>query len=105
MSMVQHSEPAGSHDEFVDSQSWLPLYRAMLVAREIDRKERDLVRRGLAFFHVSGAGHEGTAALAPHLGAADWIHGHYRDKALLVARGVPIHEFFLSLLCRAGSHS
>lgn len=103
--MVHDNEPLGSQDEFIDGQNGLSLYRAVLAAREIDLKEQELVRRGLAFFHVSGAGHEGTAALAAHLTSADWLHCHYRDKALLLARGLPIREFFLSLLCRAGSHS
>src|SRR5207248_5883681 len=30
---------------------------------------------------------------------------HYRDKALLLMRGIPVREFFLSLFCKAGSHS
>lgn len=89
----------------VPSSLNLAFYRAMVMAREIDRVELDLVRRGLAFFHVSGAGHEVTACLARHLTPDDWLHVHYRDKALLLARGLPIEEFFASLLCRAGSHS
>src|SRR5689334_20589259 len=36
---------------------------------------------------------------------ADWLHLHYRDKALMLARGVRVSEFFLSLLCKEGSHS
>src|SRR5216684_1597901 len=88
-----------------DNEKWLSLYRHLLAAREIDRFELEYVRRGLAFFHVSGAGHEATAALGPHLAPEDWLHCHYRDKALLLARGVPIDEFFLSLFCKAGSHS
>jgi hypothetical protein len=35
----------------------------------------------------------------------DFLHCHYRDKAVLIARGVPIVEFFDSLLCKASSHS
>ncbi|MFO0869086.1 MAG: thiamine pyrophosphate-dependent enzyme [Pirellulales bacterium] len=84
---------------------WQPLLRAMLTAREIDRCEQDLVRQGRAFFHVSGAGHEASAVLAAHLTPADWLHLHYRDKALLLARGLPPEEFFLSLLCKADGHS
>ncbi|HQU43662.1 MAG TPA: thiamine pyrophosphate-dependent enzyme [Pirellulales bacterium] len=88
-----------------DLARWLDLYRTMVTAREVDRVELELVRRGLAFFHVSGAGHEGTACFARHLRPSDWLHVHYRDKALLLARGLPLDEFFASLLCRAGSHS
>jgi 2-oxoisovalerate dehydrogenase E1 component len=77
----------------------------MLAAREIDERERVLVAQNLAHFQVSGAGHEAMAVLARHLTDQDWLHLHYRDKSLLLARGMPVEEFFLSLLCRAGSHS
>ena len=81
------------------------LFRLMWTAREVDRVELNLVRQGHACFHVSGAGHEAIAALASHLTPADWLHLHYRDKALMLARGVRASQFFLSLLCRQGSHS
>ncbi|MBD3306328.1 transketolase, partial [candidate division KSB3 bacterium] len=87
------------------SQNFLDLYRAMRMAREIDLLEEEFTHRGEAFFHVSGAGHEGTVALAPHLMAQDWLHCHYRDKALMLARGMPPDMFFNSLFCKADSHS
>jgi 2-oxoisovalerate dehydrogenase E1 component len=83
----------------------LRLYRWMRCARAIDEVERELVARGEAFFHVSGAGHEATAALAEFLRADDYLHCHYRDKALLIARGLPVVSFFDSLLCNAESQS
>lgn len=77
----------------------------MVTARWVDRVEMELVNRGEAFFHVGGAGHEASAALAAHLTPADWLHLHYRDKALMLARGIPASEFFHSLVCSAQSHS
>lgn len=88
-----------------DIPTMLRLHRAMFLAREIDRVERDLVKQGLAHFHVSGAGHESTALLSDYLGPQDWLHLHYRDKALLLARGFPIVEFFEGLLATGPSHS
>ncbi|WP_421759711.1 beta-ketoacyl-ACP synthase 3 [Devosia sp.] len=88
-----------------DIPTMLRLHRAMFVAREVDRVEQDLVKQGLAHFHVSGAGHEATALVADYLGPQDWLHLHYRDKALLLARGLPIAEFFRSLLATGSSHS
>lgn len=88
-----------------DIPTMLRLHRAMFLAREIDRVERDLVKQGLAHFHVSGAGHESTALVADYLGAQDWLHLHYRDKALLLARGMPVVEFFRGLLATGPSHS
>jgi 2-oxoisovalerate dehydrogenase E1 component len=83
----------------------LELLRVMGLARQLDRVEMELVNRGEAFFHVGGAGHESSAALARHLLPADWLHLHYRDKALMLARGLPPAQFLHSLLCTAESHS
>jgi 2-oxoisovalerate dehydrogenase E1 component len=83
----------------------LASYRHMLRARQIDRIETEYVRRGVAFFSVSGAGHEATAVLADFLGDDDWLHCHYRDKALMLARGISARMFFLSLFNKDGSHS
>ena len=80
-------------------------WRTMVVARWVDRMEMELVNRGEAFFHVGGAGHEASAVLASHLEPRDWLHLHYRDKALMLARGIRPAEFFHSLLCTAASHS
>jgi 2-oxoisovalerate dehydrogenase E1 component len=89
----------------MDRARALALWRTMVTSRWVDRVEMELVNRGEAFFHVGGAGHEATAALAAHLVPQDWLHLHYRDKALMLARGIPPAEFFHSLLCTAQSHS
>lgn len=81
------------------------LYTTMVTAREMDLLEQSYTGRGEAFFHVSGAGHEGTVALADHLGPQDWLHCHYRDKALMLARGIAPRMFFLSLFNKGESHS
>lgn len=83
----------------------LELHRILWTARWVDQVEMELIHRGEAFFHVGGAGHEASAALAAHLDLNDWLHLHYRDKALMLARGVPPSEFFHSLLCTGQSHS
>lgn len=77
----------------------------MVMARTVDRVEMELVNRGEGFFHVGGAGHEASVALALHLTPADYLYPHYRDKALMLARGVPAEQFFHGLLCTAGSTS
>ena len=83
----------------------LGLYRIMLVARHVDEVEAEMTSGGEAFFHVSGSGHEGSAVLNLSLIPEDWLHLHYRDKALMLARGIPPVMFFHSLLCNAASHS
>jgi len=88
-----------------DIPTMLRLHRAMFLAREVDRVEQSLIKQGLAHFHVSGAGHESTALIADYLGKQDWLHLHYRDKALMLARGMPLVEFFRGLLATGPSHS
>ncbi len=83
----------------------LNIYRVMLTARQIDEVSREITQRGEAFFHVSGAGHEASAAVAPHLTGDDWLHCHYRDKALLLARGLSVRSFFDCMLCNDRSSS
>lgn len=89
----------------MNTSQLLKLYRAMVTARQIDQLEQELTKRGEAFFHVSGAGHEASVALAPHLIDDDWLHCHYRDKALMIARGITPRSFFDSLYCKDTSHS
>ena len=89
----------------MDKAQLLQLFEAMVTAREIDALEQEVTSRGEAFFHVSGAGHEASVALAPHLIPEDWLHCHYRDKALMIARGLTARDFFDSLYCNDHSHS
>lgn len=83
----------------------LSLFRFMVMGRTVDRVEMELVNRGEAFFHVGGAGHESVVALAGHLLPGDYLHPHYRDKALMMARGLPADEFFHALFGSAASAS
>src|SRR5215813_14348715 len=102
--MMSHAtELMSPHDSSV--ASWLELYRVMLQARRLDELETQLVARGQAFFHVSGAGHEGSAVLNSFLNEDDYLHLHYRDKALMLARGISSEQFLHNLLCNAKSHS
>ncbi|MCK4514483.1 MAG: transketolase, partial [Spirochaetaceae bacterium] len=87
------------------TRTLLPLYRYMVTAREMDLIEEEYTGRGEAFFHVSGGGHEASVMLQPHLTEDDWLHCHYRDKALMLARGISAEMFFMSLFNKDGSHS
>lgn len=89
----------------MDCTRLINVYRAMVTAREIDRIEQELTSRGEAFFHVSGAGHEAVAGLNCFLTPEDWLHCHYRDKALMIARGMSPRHFFDSLYCKHEAHA
>ena len=99
-----HSVNAALNSDNIE-KTYLQIYRDMLAARVIDRYEDQYTSSGAAFFHVSGGGHEATASLAPFLIPDDYLHLHYRDKALMLARGITIEMFFHSLFCKDASHS
>ena len=101
---------AAPHDILNLAGGWnapqlLGLYRAMLTAQTVDRIEQELCAAGEAFFQISGLGHEGAAALNLVLKPQDWIHPHYRDKALMIARGITPQNWFDSVLSNAGNYS
>lgn len=83
----------------------LAVYRAMCIARRLDETEALLAQQGEAYFYIPGAGHEAIAALGPHLTPADWLHCHYRDKALALYRGMTAADCLNALLSKAPSNS
>src|SRR5262249_15028678 len=64
-----------------------------------------LVRAGEVFFYISCAGHEGMAVVNRHLLPDDWLHLHYRDTALVLARGMPLETYLDGILANALSPS
>lgn len=89
----------------IDKQQLLQLYGYMVASRESDIVEAELVNSGEANFLASSKGHEGSTLLAPFLIKDDWLHCHYRDKSLMLARGISNEMFFYSALAKAESHS
>lgn len=81
------------------------LLRTMLLAREGDRREGLLMRQGHGFFQVGGAGHEPLAALAALLQPDDVIFPSYRDRALMLARGVTPAALARDFFALAGAES
>ncbi|RLA42985.1 MAG: transketolase, partial [Gammaproteobacteria bacterium] len=83
----------------------LEIYRPMVASRYTDHLQSAAAQRGEVFFYIPSSGHEAAAALAPHLIAADWLHLHYRDRALAYARGVSFESAFHGLFGKAESCS
>ena len=80
-------------------------YRHMIASRYTDQIQADAAQRGEVFFYIPSSGHEASALIAPHLIPSDWLHLHYRDRALAYARGVTYQTVFDGLFSRASSNS
>ena len=83
----------------------LDFLRLMLLSREGDRREGILLRQSKGWFQVSGMGHEAIGALALHLNQDDWIYPYYRDRALMLARGMSNYDLALAYLAKRESSS
>ena len=108
---TRESTPVVAHRRYtdrvapLDGEGWLDTYRAMALARAADAAEADLTSRGLAFFSCPCSGHESMAVLARLLSGEDWLHLHYRDKALWIARGLPPSALLHNVVASADSPS
>jgi len=83
----------------------LDLLRVMAHSREGDRREAILFRQGRAWLQVPGAGHEALAALVPHLRPTDYLYPYYRERAMMLARGISNYQIALALFGKAESCS
>ena len=73
----------------------LRLLTILLESRHGDLREQNLNRQGKGHFHVSGMGHEGLAALGFAMVEGDYVCPYYRDRGLVLSRGVASRELAL----------
>jgi pyruvate dehydrogenase E1 component alpha subunit len=74
----------------------LRLYRAMRRARFFDEKAMTLQRQGRLGVYAPFMGQEAAqVGVGLALGEGDWVVPSYRETALLLTRGVPIHVLLL----------
>ncbi len=66
----------------------LDLLKLMYLSREGDRREGVLHRQSKGWFQVAGMGHETMAVLGQLLEPGDYLFPYYRDRALVLSRGV-----------------
>lgn len=83
----------------------LDFLRLMMSSREGDRREGILLRQSKGWFQVSGMGHEALAALAFCLREDDWLFPYYRDRALMLARGMTQEQLALAYFAKRDSSS
>ena len=83
----------------------LRLLTILLESRHGDLREQSLNRQGKGHFHVSGMGHEALAAISLASEEGDYICGYYRDRALVLGRGVTSAELALDYFAKRKGQS
>jgi 2-oxoisovalerate dehydrogenase E1 component len=83
----------------------LRLLTILLESRHGDLREQNLNRQGKGHFHVSGMGHEGLAALGVAMTEGDYVVPYYRDRGLVLGRGVASRELALDYFAKRKGQS
>ncbi len=77
----------------------------MLESRHADLREQNLNRQGKGHFHVSGMGHESLAAISMLMEPDDYIVPYYRDRGLVLGRGMTTRELALEYFAKRNTGS
>ena len=78
----------------------LRLLTIMLESRHADLREQNLNRQGKGHFHVSGMGHEALAAVSVQMDPGDYIVPYYRDRGLVLGRGMTTQQLALEYFAK-----
>src|SRR5262249_60372115 len=76
-----------------------------LESRHADLCGENLVRQGKGPFHVSGMGHEGLAAVSIQMETDDYIVSYYRDRGLVLGRGMTTRQLGLEYFAKRNTGS
>ncbi len=91
--------------ELLSAKEAEQLLRVLLTSREGDLREQSLIRQGKGWFHIAAMGHEGLAALGLALEADDYLFPYYRDRALVLQRGLSNYDVALSFYAKRDASS
>src|SRR5881398_2698494 len=83
----------------------LQLLRIILESRHADLREQNLIRQGKGHFHVSGMGHEALAAVSIQMEPDDYIVSYYRDRGLVLGRGMTTRQLGLEYFAKRNTGS
>src|SRR5437763_5187077 len=83
----------------------LRLLTILLESRHGDLREQNLNRQGKGHFHVSGMGHEALATISIQMQEDDYIVTFYRDRALVLGRGVSSQQLAIDYFAKAKGES
>jgi 2-oxoisovalerate dehydrogenase E1 component len=83
----------------------LRLLTIILESRHADLREQNLNRQGKGHFHVSGMGHEALAAVSIQTEQDDYIVSYYRDRGLVLGRGMTTRQLSLEYFAKRNTGS
>ncbi len=83
----------------------LRLLTTILESRHADLREQNLNRQGKGHFHVSGMGHEALAAVSIQMEPDDYIVSYYRDRGLVLGRGMTTRQLGLEYFAKRNTGS
>src|SRR6184192_2809801 len=83
----------------------LRLLTVILESRHADLREQNLNRQGKGHFHVSGMGHEALAAVSIQMEPDDYIVPYYRDRGLILGRGMTTRQLGLEYFAKRNTGS
>jgi len=83
----------------------LRLLTTILESRHADLREQNLNRQGKGHFHVSGMGHEALAAVSVQMEPDDYIVSYYRDRGLVLGRGMTTRQLGLEYFAKRNTGS
>src|SRR5882762_6816338 len=83
----------------------LRLLTTILESRHADLREQNLNRQGKGHFHVSGMGHEALAAVSIQTEPDDYIVPYYRDRSLVLGRGMTTRQLGLEYFAKRDTGS
>jgi 2-oxoisovalerate dehydrogenase E1 component len=83
----------------------LRLLTTILESRHADLREQNLNRQGKGHFHVSGMGHEALAAVSLQMEPEDYIVSYYRDRGLVLGRGMTTRQLGLEYFAKRNTGS
>src|SRR6266700_1051416 len=83
----------------------LQLLTTILESRHADLREQNLNRQGKGHFHVSGMGHEALAAVSMQMEPGDYIVSYYRDRGLVLGRGMTTRQLGLEYFAKRNTGS
>jgi len=78
----------------------LRLLTLMLESRHADLREQNLIRQGKGHFHTPGMGHEALAAISIQMDPGDYIVPYYRDRGLVLGRGMTTRQLGLEYFAK-----